>query len=149
MYKRSGAMSLAVVALVAVVVGACGSSTTKGGGGMSQEGIPTNTPSIVFVSPTAAGGGAITIDQMCAAFERTAGANGSKVKSDCDGAPTYMQNGNSDAQQCVVNLQVASELADNNDYSVDQAYNACDPGGVLPPGGDTTPLNADHKTLDN
>jgi hypothetical protein len=148
MHKLSGAMSLAVVALVAVVVGGCGSSTTSGGG-MSQAGIPTGTPSIVFVSPTAAVGGAITIDQICAAFERTAGANLTKVKSDCDGAPTYMQNGNSDAHQCVVNLQVASELAGNNDYSVDQAYNACDPGGVLPPGGDTTPLNADHKTLDN
>jgi hypothetical protein len=94
------------------------------------------------------GGDVITIAEMCAAFEATAGQNLSQVKQDCANAPINMENGNHDSRQCVVDLQVAAEKSNNNKYSQQQAYDACDPNsGITVPNGSTTPLNADHSSL--
>lgn len=99
-----------------------------------------------MTAPSATGG--ITIDEMCAAFEATAGQNLSQVKQLCTDASATMQGDNPDSNQCVVHLQIASEKANNNKYSQQQAYDACDPNsGITLPDGSTTPLNADHKTL--
>lgn len=134
---------------LSLALACCGCSS-----GTADSPPPATTP---ILTQTGMATGRVTLDDMCKAFEASAGQNLAKVTQYCANAPTFLQNGNADAHQCVVILGNASKLANNNIYSLQQAYDACnayntsDPVGAEAtlPGADTMPLNPDHQSLDH
>jgi hypothetical protein len=157
MSKRfNHAMVLVAAALITAVCG-CSSQSSSTSQATSAPKAASNsaTAPVGPTTPKVVNGGKVTLPEMCADFETTAGSNLAKVQDYCKNAPTWLQNGNADGNQCVVVLQNAAELAKNDRYSQQQAWDACnayntsDPVGsaATVPGGTTTPLNPDFTSI--